>query len=118
MGKRALFEIAVATRTCTWTPDEFTFFQAFTAVTLGCDALIARALLRAGARPGGSEAGAWLWVGGLPLLHQLERGVLRVEVADHIVGLIATQCILAALFHIAKPLAARYRAVPAPSKSG
>ncbi|WP_371653035.1 MULTISPECIES: glycosyltransferase 87 family protein [unclassified Streptomyces] len=51
-----------------------TFFQAFVALTLAADALIACALVRAGARAGGSAAGAWLWVGGLPLLLHLPYG--------------------------------------------
>ncbi|MFC0848022.1 glycosyltransferase 87 family protein [Streptomyces noboritoensis] len=51
-----------------------TFFQAFVALTLAADALIAFALVRAGARAGGSPAGAWLWVGGLPLLLHLPYG--------------------------------------------
>ncbi|MFF3695271.1 glycosyltransferase 87 family protein [Streptomyces sp. NPDC002221] len=67
-----------------------TFFQAFTAVTLGCDALIARALLRAGARPGGSEAGAWLWVGGLPLLLHVPYGRYDVQVTALAVGALLT----------------------------
>ncbi|WP_229861492.1 glycosyltransferase family 87 protein [Streptomyces xanthochromogenes] len=67
-----------------------TFFQAFTAVTLGCDALIARALLRAGARPGGSESGAWLWVGGLPLLLHVPYGRYDVQVTALAVGALLT----------------------------
>ncbi|MFD9793249.1 glycosyltransferase 87 family protein [Streptomyces sp. NPDC059070] len=51
-----------------------TFFQAFVALTLAADALVALALVRAGARAGGSAAGAWLWVGGLPLLLHLPYG--------------------------------------------
>lgn len=51
-----------------------TFFQAFVALTLAADALIAFALVRAGARAGGSAAGSWLWVGGLPLLLHLPYG--------------------------------------------
>ncbi|WHM38470.1 glycosyltransferase family 87 protein [Streptomyces sp. BPTC-684] len=51
-----------------------TFFQAFVALTLAADALIAFTLVRAGARAGGSPAGAWLWVGGLPLLLHLPYG--------------------------------------------
>ncbi|MFI6054437.1 glycosyltransferase 87 family protein [Streptomyces violascens] len=63
-----------------------TFFQAFTAVTVGCDALIARALVRAGARPGGSVAGAWLWVAGLPLLLHVPYGRYDVQVTAVAVG--------------------------------
>ncbi|WP_328312518.1 glycosyltransferase 87 family protein [Streptomyces sp. NBC_00442] len=63
-----------------------TFFQAFTAVTLGCDALIALALVRAGARPGGSAAGAWLWVGGLPLLLHIPYARYDVQVTALAVG--------------------------------
>ncbi|MFC4957845.1 glycosyltransferase 87 family protein [Streptomyces mauvecolor] len=63
-----------------------TFFQAFTAVTVGCDALIARALVRAGARPGGSVAGAWLWVAGLPLLLHIPYGRYDVQVTAIAVG--------------------------------
>ncbi|MEU9196382.1 glycosyltransferase 87 family protein [Streptomyces hundungensis] len=63
-----------------------TFFQAFTAVTVGCDALIARALVRVGARPGGSAAGAWLWVGGLPLLLHIPYARYDVQVTALAVG--------------------------------
>ncbi|MFD9825502.1 glycosyltransferase family 87 protein, partial [Streptomyces violascens] len=63
-----------------------TFFQAFTAVTVGCDALIARALVRAGARPGGSVAGAWLWVAGLPLLLHIPYARYDVQVTAVAVG--------------------------------
>ncbi|MFG2722641.1 glycosyltransferase 87 family protein [Streptomyces sp. NPDC048416] len=63
-----------------------TFFQAFTAVTVGCDALITRALARAGARPGGSTAGAWLWVGGLPLLLHVPYARYDVQVTALAVG--------------------------------
>ncbi|MGX1882838.1 glycosyltransferase 87 family protein [Streptomyces sp. NPDC055287] len=48
-----------------------TYFQAFLVLTLAADALVARALARAGRRPGRSAAGAWIWVGGLPLLLHL-----------------------------------------------
>ncbi|WP_329464903.1 glycosyltransferase family 87 protein [Streptomyces sp. NBC_01431] len=63
-----------------------TFFQAFTALTLGCDALIALMLARSGARPGGRTAGAWLWVGGLPLLLNIPYGRYDVEVTALAVG--------------------------------
>ncbi|MGI5455310.1 glycosyltransferase family 87 protein [Streptomyces sp. CA-249302] len=45
-----------------------TYFQAFVALTLACDAAITLALTRAGGRPGRTRLGAALWVGGLPLL--------------------------------------------------
>ncbi|WP_367322713.1 glycosyltransferase 87 family protein [Streptomyces sp. HUAS ZL42] len=45
-----------------------TYFQAFVALTLAADAVIALALARAGTRTGRSLLGALLWVGGLPLL--------------------------------------------------
>ncbi|RCH68633.1 DUF2029 domain-containing protein [Streptomyces sp. SDr-06] len=67
-----------------------TFFQAFTAVAVGCDALIARALVRAGARPGGSAAGAWLWVGGLPLLLHLPYARYDVQVTALAVAALLT----------------------------
>ncbi|MFG2148570.1 glycosyltransferase 87 family protein [Streptomyces sp. NPDC048696] len=63
-----------------------TFFQAFVALTLAADALIAFALVRAGARAGGSPAGAWLWVGGLPLLLHLPYGRYDVQVTALAVG--------------------------------
>ncbi|MFI6682712.1 glycosyltransferase 87 family protein [Streptomyces sp. NPDC050485] len=63
-----------------------TFFQAFTALTLACDALIALLLARAGSRPGGSGAGGWLWVGGLPLLLHVPYGRYDVEVTALAVG--------------------------------
>ncbi|MBD0747685.1 glycosyltransferase family 87 protein [Streptomyces sp. CBMA152] len=63
-----------------------TFFQAFVALTLAADALIAFALVRAGARAGGSPAGAWMWVGGLPLLLHLPYGRYDVQVTALAVG--------------------------------
>ncbi|MEU1406505.1 glycosyltransferase family 87 protein [Streptomyces sp. NPDC005728] len=45
-----------------------TYFQAFVALTLAADALIAAALVRVGTRPGRSLFGAALWTCGLPLL--------------------------------------------------
>lgn len=45
-----------------------TYFQAFVALTLAADAVIALALARAGTRPGRTLLGAGVWVGGLPLL--------------------------------------------------
>ncbi|MFJ8312419.1 MULTISPECIES: glycosyltransferase 87 family protein [unclassified Streptomyces] len=63
-----------------------TFFQAFTALTLACDALIALLLARAGTRPGGSAAGVRLWVGGLPLLLHIPYGRYDVEVTALAVG--------------------------------
>jgi hypothetical protein len=47
---------------------DLTYFQAFVALTLAADALIALALTRAGTRPGRSLRGAAYWTGGLPLL--------------------------------------------------
>ncbi|WP_183154880.1 glycosyltransferase family 87 protein [Streptomyces shenzhenensis] len=45
-----------------------TYFQAFVALTLAADAVIALALAGAGTRAGRSLLGAALWTGGLPLL--------------------------------------------------
>lgn len=45
-----------------------TYFQAFVALTLAADAVIAVALARAGTRPGRSLRGAGYWTLGLPLL--------------------------------------------------
>ncbi|MGI5443656.1 glycosyltransferase 87 family protein [Streptomyces shenzhenensis] len=45
-----------------------TYFQAFVALTLAADAVIALALARAGTRTGRSLLGAALWTGALPLL--------------------------------------------------
>lgn len=49
----------------------WTYLQAFVALTVAADAVVAVALVRAGARPGRSLYGAALWVGGLPLLLRL-----------------------------------------------
>ncbi|MES4890119.1 glycosyltransferase family 87 protein [Streptomyces sp. NPDC096012] len=57
-----------------------TYFQAFVALTLAADALIAGALARAGTRPGRSLLGAALWTGGLPLLLHLPLARYDVEV--------------------------------------
>ncbi|MER5445633.1 glycosyltransferase 87 family protein [Streptomyces sp. NPDC002764] len=45
-----------------------TYFQAFVVLTLAADAATALALTRAGRRRNRSFLGAWVWVGGLPLL--------------------------------------------------
>ncbi|RSS61143.1 glycosyltransferase 87 family protein [Streptomyces sp. WAC06614] len=45
-----------------------TFFQGFVAVVVLCDVLVTVALARAGRSSGGSRAGMWLWLAGLPLL--------------------------------------------------
>ncbi|MFF3873182.1 glycosyltransferase 87 family protein [Streptomyces sp. NPDC001978] len=57
-----------------------TYFQAFVALTLAADALIAVALARAGTRPGRSLLGAALWTGGLPLLLHIPLARYDVEV--------------------------------------
>ncbi|WP_328484631.1 DUF2029 domain-containing protein [Streptomyces sp. NBC_00377] len=49
----------------------WTYLQAFVALTVAADAVVAVALVRAGTRPGRSLYGAALWVGGLPLLLRL-----------------------------------------------
>ncbi|MEU4348828.1 glycosyltransferase 87 family protein [Streptomyces sp. NPDC023838] len=70
-----------------------TFFQAFVALTLAADALIAFALVRAGARAGGGVAGAWVWVGGLPLLLHLPYGRYDVLVtAPAVTALLCLRC--------------------------
>ncbi|GAA2912141.1 glycosyltransferase 87 family protein [Streptomyces mexicanus] len=48
-----------------------TYFQAFVALTVVADAVIALALARAGTRPGRSLRGAAYWVAGLPLLQHI-----------------------------------------------
>lgn len=55
-----------------------TYFQAFVALALLSDAVITFALVRAGRPAGSSAAGAWLWVGGLPLL--LHTPLVRYDV--------------------------------------
>ncbi|MEU2309543.1 glycosyltransferase 87 family protein [Streptomyces misionensis] len=57
-----------------------TYFQAFVALTLAADALIAGALVRAGRRQGRSLLGAALWTGGLPLLLHLPLARYDVQV--------------------------------------
>lgn len=52
-------------------PDLLPFLEyasAFFVLVLLCDALVFGLLLYAGSRRGGREAGAWLWVAGVPLL--------------------------------------------------
>ncbi|MFF7972886.1 glycosyltransferase 87 family protein [Streptomyces sp. NPDC007905] len=58
----------------------WTYFQAFVALTLAADALIAVTLFRAGTRPGHSLLGAALWTGGLPLLLQVPLARYDVQV--------------------------------------
>ncbi|MFF7752440.1 glycosyltransferase 87 family protein [Streptomyces sp. NPDC007971] len=55
-----------------------TYFQAFVVLTLAADALVTRALVRAGRRPGRSLLGAAVWTGGLPLL--LHMPLVRYDV--------------------------------------
>ncbi|MFJ9836419.1 glycosyltransferase 87 family protein [Streptomyces sp. NPDC101169] len=57
-----------------------TYFQSFVALALAADALVAAALVRAGARPGGSLLGAALWTGGLPLLLHIPLARYDVQV--------------------------------------
>ncbi|MFE9606941.1 glycosyltransferase 87 family protein [Streptomyces sp. NPDC006012] len=57
-----------------------TYFEAFVALTLAADAVITLALARAGARPGRSPRGAWLWTCGLPLLLHLPLARYDVQV--------------------------------------
>ncbi|MGA4798559.1 glycosyltransferase 87 family protein [Streptomyces lavendulocolor] len=63
---------------------ELTYYQAFVALTLLTDAVVACALARAG------SSGAWLWVGGLPLLLHLPLARYDVQVtALAVLGLLA-----------------------------
>ncbi|MEU7280790.1 glycosyltransferase 87 family protein [Streptomyces sp. NPDC045431] len=55
-----------------------TYYQAFVALTLLADAVVAVALARAGRT--GSSAGAWLWTGALPLLLHLPLARYDVQV--------------------------------------
>lgn len=64
-----------------------TYFQGFLALTLAADALVTRALARAGRRPGRSTAGAWMWVCGLPLLLHLP--LVRYDVQVTALGALA-----------------------------
>ncbi|MEU6481388.1 glycosyltransferase 87 family protein [Streptomyces sp. NPDC047017] len=57
-----------------------TYFQAFVALTLACDALIAAALARAGTRTGRSLGGAAYWTLGLPLLLHIPLARYDVQV--------------------------------------
>ncbi|WP_460108108.1 glycosyltransferase 87 family protein [Streptomyces sp. YKOK-J1] len=57
-----------------------TYFQSFVALALAADALIAAALVRAAARPGGSLLGASLWTCGLPLLLHIPLARYDVQV--------------------------------------
>ncbi|MEU9174028.1 glycosyltransferase 87 family protein [Streptomyces sp. NPDC048420] len=57
-----------------------TYFQAFVALTLAADAVVALALTRAGSRPGRTLLGATVWVGGLPLLLHLPLARYDVQV--------------------------------------
>ncbi|MGW7254801.1 glycosyltransferase 87 family protein [Streptomyces sp. NPDC054834] len=67
-----------------------TYFQAFVALTLAADALIALALARAGTRPGRSLGGAALWVGALPLLLHVPLARYDVQVtAFAVISLLA-----------------------------
>nr|WP_274562764.1 glycosyltransferase 87 family protein [Streptomyces spiramyceticus] len=65
-----------------------TYFQAFVALTLAADALVARALARAGAAGyGRSAAGAWMWVCALPLLLHLP--LVRYDVQATAIAVLA-----------------------------
>nr|WP_251020915.1 glycosyltransferase 87 family protein [Streptomyces sp. ISL-98] len=65
-----------------------TYFQAFVALTLAADALVARALARAGAAGHGrSAAGAWMWVCALPLLLHLP--LVRYDVQATAIAVLA-----------------------------
>ncbi|MFI7504102.1 glycosyltransferase family 87 protein [Streptomyces sp. NPDC049687] len=68
----------------------WTYFQAFVALTVLSDAVIAFALARAGTRPGRTLAGAAVWVGGLPLLVRVPFARYDVQVtALAVVSLLA-----------------------------
>ncbi|WP_307167604.1 glycosyltransferase family 87 protein [Streptomyces rishiriensis] len=68
----------------------WTYLQAFVALTVAADAVIALALARTGLRPGRSLYGAALWVGGLPLLLRLPLARYDVQVtALAVVSLLA-----------------------------
>lgn len=64
----------------------FSYFQAFVALTVVCDALIAVGLVRAARRPDGSMAGAVLWLTTLPLLLSLPFGRYDLQVTLLAVG--------------------------------
>ncbi|WP_405492210.1 glycosyltransferase 87 family protein [Streptomyces sp. NBC_00096] len=64
----------------------FSYFQAFVALTVVCDALIAIGLVRAARRPDGSKAGAVLWLTTLPLLLSLPFGRYDLQVTLLAVG--------------------------------
>lgn len=64
----------------------FSYFQAFVALTVACDALIAVGLVRAARRPDGSMAGAVLWLATLPLLLSLPFGRYDLQVTLLAVG--------------------------------
>ncbi|WP_330296695.1 glycosyltransferase family 87 protein [Streptomyces sp. NBC_00503] len=64
----------------------FSYFQAFVALTVVCDALIAVGLVRAARRPDGSMAGAVLWLTSLPLLLSLPFGRYDLQVTLLAVG--------------------------------
>ncbi|WP_449482388.1 glycosyltransferase 87 family protein [Streptomyces avidinii] len=64
----------------------FSYFQAFVALTVICDALIAIGLVRAARRPDGSMAGAVLWLATLPLLLSLPFGRYDLQVTLLAVG--------------------------------
>ncbi|MFF1742703.1 glycosyltransferase 87 family protein [Streptomyces mirabilis] len=67
-----------------------TYLQAFVALTLLADAVIALALARAGSRPGRSLRGAALWTLGLPLLLHIPLARYDVQVtAFAVVSLLA-----------------------------
>ncbi|MFE2517995.1 glycosyltransferase 87 family protein [Streptomyces mirabilis] len=67
-----------------------TYLQAFVALTLLADAMIALALARAGSRPGRSLRGAALWTLGLPLLLHIPLARYDVQVtAFAVVSLLA-----------------------------
>jgi len=57
-----------------------TYFQAFVVLTLAADAAIALALTVVGGRPWRSLLGAWVWVGGLPLLLHIPLARYDVQV--------------------------------------
>ncbi|WP_246458615.1 glycosyltransferase 87 family protein [Streptomyces himalayensis] len=64
-----------------------TYFEAFVALTLAADALVAMALVRVGKRPGRSLHGAVFWIAGLPLL--LHIPLVRYDVQATALGVFA-----------------------------
>lgn len=64
----------------------FSYFQAFVALTVVCDALISIGLVRAARRTDGSLAGAALWLVSLPLLLSLPFGRYDLQVTLLAVG--------------------------------